>query len=310
MDNGKLPNNSPAASGVRWNISAAPASKATPSAVKVQAQWEQSAATSRRASALISHSRGMTDHVLLEIFSTPPSGGDRGSTGGNGLRGSTLLVGLGLVKRSHPEPVADLFLQNLVHYMTTKAATPPAPAFENGHVISWGNYSSEKGVAFSNPSGLSIWACRVNASCAMNGQGNRPCGRVLLGPFSWSHMGQQEDLNPKNSTAWGAVWLRTGSTTITTVFSPSPSDEDRRSPPPPVPTVSVEVLATDFSVRHVLSCHSQSETNSAECDLSAARVKLGEQAGAELHIGLRFLGRKQDPHSHGVTHGLLTTSFA
>jgi hypothetical protein len=51
--------------------------------------------------------------------------------------------------RSLPEPVAALFLQNLVAYYSLAAASePPHPFFERGHVISWGtNYSSERGVA-------------------------------------------------------------------------------------------------------------------------------------------------------------------
>ena len=144
-DNGPLPDNSPAASGVRWNISDADVSRSdTPSAADVATQWEANAATSRRTSTLISHSRGQTNQVLVEIF-------------GGGQSGSALLVGLGLAQRSVAEPVADLFLQNLLHYLSDRSnLVPPHPHFEAGHTITWGDYASERGVAFSNPSGASL----------------------------------------------------------------------------------------------------------------------------------------------------------
>lgn len=136
MDNGPLPDNSPAASGVRFNISNADVSRSdTPSAADVEAQWELNAATSRRTSTLISHSRGQTNQVLAEIFN---------GAGG----GSALLVGLGLVQRIATEPVADLFLQNLLHYLGDRSnLVPPHPQFEPGHAITWGDYASERGVA-------------------------------------------------------------------------------------------------------------------------------------------------------------------
>ena len=143
VDNGPLPDNSPAASGVRWNISDADISRdGTPSAADVAAQWEVNAATSRRTSTLVSHSRGQTNQVLVEIF----SGGKAG--------GSALLVGLGLAQRSAAEPVADLFMENLLHYLSDRSQlVPPHPFFEPGHTITWGDYASERGVAFSNPAG-------------------------------------------------------------------------------------------------------------------------------------------------------------
>ena len=92
---------------------------------------------------------------------------------------------------------------------------------------------------FSNPSGLSIWACAFNATCSMDAQGNKPCGRTVLGPFSWGHMGDNTDLNPKNTTAWGVVWLRTNASKISTTFAvlgeqrPSIRAEGGGPPPPP-----------------------------------------------------------------------------
>ena len=46
-DNGPLPNNSPAASGVSWALSAPPAA-GTPTAQQLAAQWERNARTSRQ----------------------------------------------------------------------------------------------------------------------------------------------------------------------------------------------------------------------------------------------------------------------
>ena len=133
-DNGPLPDNSPAASGVRWNISEAITSKPQPSAADVAAQWESNAATSRHANALLSHSRGLTNQVLLEFFRK---------------RGRAVLVGLGLARRAVPEPVAALFLENLHAYLANAKPTRPHPHFEKGHKIVWGDYQSERGVAFS-----------------------------------------------------------------------------------------------------------------------------------------------------------------
>lgn len=194
------------------------------------------------------------------------------------------------------------------------------------------DYASERGVSFSNPSGLSIWACAFNESCAMNGQGNKPCGRVLLGPYSWGHMGDNTLLNPKNTSVWGSVWLRTDAETITTTFSPAASsrysssghgaglrssaDGGGRGSEDDTPTMSVEVLAADFSVAKILPCSprhaASSEALVIDCHLSGERSEMQvDTAGSGeegLHIGLRFSG-KQQPH-HKISRGLVSTSFA
>lgn len=180
------------------------------------------------------------------------------------------------------------------------------------YVIVWGDYASERGIAFSNPSGLSIWACAYNASCSMNGQGNRPCGRSLLGPFSWGHMGDNTDLNPKNSSAWGAVWLRTNASMVSTTFADVGSTAEPR-----VATLAssasvsmfVEVLGADLGVKALLPCTTR--WNSAADRSVVVHCDVGHP-GSEKHLGLRFAGAKlRKGHDHreaGV--GLLQTSFA
>lgn len=314
-DNGPLPDNSPAASGVRWEISDADiSSKDTPSAANVSLQWARNAATSRRSSVLMSHSRGMTNQVLLEIFSPP--------TNGTAV-GSALLVGLGLTQRSVAEPVADLFMQNMLHYLADRGnIEPPHPHFEPGHTITWGDYASERGVAFSNPSGLSIWACAYNATCGLNGQGNKPCGRTLLGPFSWGHMGVNTDLNPKNLTAWGAVWVRTNATKLTTTFAllPGVATADGLSATvaiamgqAPLPSVSmlIEVLGDDNSVHALVPCTTSHRNRGGKLAEVDCTCEVGHP-GVEKHLGLRFSGTKLHKGSNHLESGvgLLQTVFS
>ena len=154
--------------------------------------------------------------------------------------------------------------------------------------------------------------------------GNKPCGRVLLGPFSWVHMGElstqgccpdksltrrvagvNTDLNPENKTAWGAVWLRTNATKLSTVFATAPSSADLQAPPP-APTMAVEVLASDdLSVASVHPCApaetAQHASATVLCDLVAMGISTGDV------IGLRFLGSKLEPKEGGW--GLASSEF-
>merc|ERR1712032_3146 len=104
--------------------------------------------------------------------------------------GSTIVCGLGLAGRVGREPVADMMLFDLVSYLHAAKQVPPHPLFSAGDVIHWGaNYSSERGVAYSSPSGLIIQPCPFDAGCRLPNQGYRACGRLPFGPFTWSIMG-------------------------------------------------------------------------------------------------------------------------
>ena len=169
----------------------------------------------------------------------------------------------------------------------------------------------------------------------MNGQGNKPCGRTVLGPFSWGHMGDNTDLDPKNKTAWGAVWLRTSAARISTTFATLGALQDLVSPgtppppPSPPPSVIVEVLGEDLSVEAVSKCTTTTTTDghpaagsveeghyTAMYGANVPRTVVVEcevgNSGVEKHLGLRFSGAKQFReynHKEGGS-GLLWTSFS
>jgi hypothetical protein len=236
--------------------------------------------------------------------------------------------------------------------------------------------------------------CR--AACVLNGQGNRPCGRLLSGPYSFSHMGQQVSLDPKGEGAWGAVsgfhellwdlsteirlcracscqeissveshrrtvvrrqgghwlgrsgqtdvgrwcfalqvYLRTDASTITTTFSPPAvalgawkgRGGARKPPPPPSPPprMQLELLSADGAVARTIPCaprhhHRAGGTAAAaaaaapaafvmECQLPSSPA-LAVGVGGHRTVGLRFDGARQEPHSHTVSYGLLSSSFA
>ena len=170
----------------------------------------------------------------------------------------------------------------------------------------------------------------------MNGQGNKPCGRTVLGPFSWGHMGVNTDLNPKNKTAWGAIWLRTSAAKISTTFASlgaqqqndlllSVSTADGGSallqpPPSPPPSVMVEVISEDLSVQSVSPCTTagpalkEGHHNATYANVLRTVVVVCEvgNAGIEKHLGLRFSAAKQfREHDHTEAgSGLLSTSFS
>ena len=223
--------------------------------------WAANDAASRRSSTLLSHSIGLTDLVLVEVYSKTAAGG------------SALVCGLALAERivARTEPVADMALLNMLAYIQTPVAAPPHPSFPTGHVIAWGaNYSSERGVAASSPSGMLIQPCPYSSTCKSGALGNPACGRTSAGPFTWTSMGHNVDLEPGNASGWSVVHFRTSAAVITTTFLPSKyhsaggaaAAASRSAPGHAARAASddakmqIEVLDAGFNVKQIIPCSS------------------------------------------------------
>ena len=44
------------------------------------------------------------------------------------------------------------------------------------------------------------------------------CGMLLAGPFDWTWMGHNRDLDPQSKTGWASLTFRTSAATLTTRF--------------------------------------------------------------------------------------------
>jgi hypothetical protein len=188
---------------------------------------------------LIGHAMGLQDIVVAELA------GARG--------GGVVFCGLGLVARRGSDPVADRFAANLLAFAAAPAATRPQhPLVPAGHTVEWGVYSTELGLVRSDTNGLILQACDFNPGCSMANLGGVACGRNVFGPFTWSYMGHNLDLQPDSAAGKGVVWLRTNATSAATTFAvpPLPSHHHGIKPvpkaaAPPVMTVELLAVATD-----------------------------------------------------------------
>ena len=235
----RLPRTSPCSFGVSLDVSSAD-------------RMEINEVGGRHISPLLTHAMGSADQVLTEVFFPPADGREsRGevASGRSHTRGSALVCGLGLVGRAGRDPVVDRVLRNLASYILAPTEPPePHPLFSAGEAISWGaNYSSEKGVAYSAPSGLLVQPCGLDESCASSNLGMRACGRFPSGPFDWTWMGHNRDLAPDQLSGRAVVFFRTTATTITTLFEATVVTVA-------LPLVELQLLAADFSVQATVSC--------------------------------------------------------
>ena len=179
-----------------------------------------------------------------------------------------------------------------------RACPTPHPLFGRGEVISWGlNYSSEKGVAFSAPSGLLVQTCKFEERCAASYMGERACGRFPYGPFDWTWMGHNRDLAPHNANGRAAVHFRTTATRVMSVFERTTGWQ--------VPTADVKVevalLGADLEPRTTVHCATQKlgEHPVAVCSLPPLRPGAdceGKEAEGALpcmhHVEMRIDGPK------------------
>lgn len=228
--------------------------------------------------------------VLTEVFFPPADGGAASggaeSVGRRDARGSALVCGLGLVGRAGTDPVVDRVLRNLASYLRAPTAPPaPHPLFCAGEAIRWGaDYSSEKGVAYSAPSGLIVQPCSVEESCASSNMGMRACGRFPAGPFDWTWMGHNRDLAPEQLSARATVFFRTTAATITTIFE---ATGDASA----LPTVELQLLAANFSVQATVSCLGR--TYGVAGPQPVAVCHLPKPAGTlARHVAMRIRGPK------------------
>jgi beta-galactosidase len=208
--------------------------------------WTVIHQTRRQTAVLAAHAIGLQHQVVVEMRGAAAGGG-----GGGGVHGGGLVVffGVDAVRRVGVDPVAEHVLENALAYVrdnstatsqstsTTRGSangsggmsrevTPLQPVFAVGDTITWGDYASERGVAIANLEGLLVQACPYNASCKSGWLGNKACGRTPLGPFNWTFMGHNTDLDPANATAWAVVWATAAagvSKVVTTWLPPSSS---------------------------------------------------------------------------------------
>ena len=89
----------------------------------------------------------------------------------------------------------------------------------------------------------------------MNGLGGVACGRNVLGPFSWTYMGHNDDLQPAAKVGSGVVWMRTAATHITTVFTAgSGKHHHHGSGADQPPSMSVDALDRGLEVTGTTNC--------------------------------------------------------
>ena len=193
------------------------------------------------------------------------------------------MCGLGLVGRAGKDPVADRVLRNLATYAQSTTPPEPHPLFRPGESITWGNYTSEKGVAYSAPSGLLIQTCSYDDSCGSSYLGTWACGRFPYGPFDWTWMGHNRDLAPQRPLGQAAVFFRTFASTVTTVFEVTASTSLS-------PRVELQLLAGDFGVKATVACSSgeMGQHPIAICHLPSS------QLGAPMahRVAMRVIGPK------------------
>lgn len=255
-----------------WSEATVDAGQATPdqspashgfflNSTNVTAETAANEATLNRLDVLIGHAMGQQNILLAELA------GRKG--------GGAFFVGLGLAARAGSDPVADRMLENvLAFYAAAETKTALHPLVESGHDVMWGNYSSERGLVRSDTNGLILASCRFSTSCKLNGLGNVACGRNVLGPYTWSYMGHNLDLQLGSTVGRGIVWLRTNATKVTTVFGAAHPTHGHHPHTGEAPSMRVDTIdATTLEVSGTAHC--AAATGSAErgwtvvCSLAA-----------------------------------------
>jgi beta-galactosidase len=173
---------------------------------------------------LADYDRGLEGVGLCEMFSG---------------KGSIILCGFDIVRRSGFDPVADKFLLNLVNYATTDSGHDAHPLIEKP--ILWGNYSTEQGVITGPLNGLVVNADWVvpptdpSARPLAQEQGwwnTRPSdqfvphGRSPFGPYTYSTSSSLHGLTTEDKIGTGVFWARippAATTMITKIKNPGTS---------------------------------------------------------------------------------------
>lgn len=130
--------------------------------------------------------RGLTTTALCEIFDG---------------RGSVILSGFDLVRRSGLDPVADRLFANLVAYVADPDGHHARPLITDP--IVWGDYATERGVVVGPINGL-----LVNAHRYRNTRDRIPRGRRPFGPFGYNGLCHIVDKAPGSQTGSGVFWAR------------------------------------------------------------------------------------------------------
>ena len=80
------------------------------------------------------------------------------------------------------------------------------------------------------------------------------CGMLLAGPFDWTWMGHNRDLDPQSKTGWASLTFRTTAATLTTRFQVTQWDDKDG---PGLPSIEMQLLAEDFEVAASAPCVSR-----------------------------------------------------
>ena len=155
---------------------------------------------------LADYDRGLEGVGLCEMFSG---------------KGSVILCGFDIVRRSGLDPVADKFLLNLVNYAASDTGHDVHPLIEKP--IRWGNYPTEQGVVTGPLNGLVVnadWIVPPTDPSAKpltqdKGWWNTrpsdqfvPHGRSPFGPYTYSTSSSLHGLTTEDKIATGIFWAR------------------------------------------------------------------------------------------------------
>lgn len=189
--------------------------------------------------------------------------------GGGEAGGVVLFAGLGLATRVGVDAVAERMLVNTVRYTQRGVASDVDlhPRFERGETIQWGNYSTERGVVSANLEGLIVNPCPVDPECKSSALASAPCGRTALGPFNWTYMGHNTDLNPSSPVGVGMLWVTVsvGVSKVNVTLAPALPDL------PHADNVSIAISVLDQTWKpsgSAIPCPFDPATSSGVCTLN------------------------------------------
>ena len=101
-----------------------------------------------------------------------------------------------------------------------------------------------------------VQPCSYSKDCLEwpGGLGMPACGMLPTGPFDWTWMGHNRDLNPQSKTGWASLTFRTTAATLTTRFQVTQWDDKDT---PALSSVEMQLLAENFEVAASAPCVSR-----------------------------------------------------